>query len=58
VQPKKKKKEEDVHEYVRLAEKTNDKAKKSLQKWKEEQTMTSDQIRHKRNFEKMAAQIA
>jgi hypothetical protein len=57
LQPKKKKKEEDVHEYVRLAEKTSDKAKKSVQKWKEEQTMTPDQIRHKRSFEKMAVQI-
>ena len=55
--PKKKKKEEEVHELVRLAEKSSDKTKKSVQKWKKEQTMTPEQLRQKRNFEKITAQF-
>lgn len=47
------KKKEEVHEYIRLAETSSDKTKKSVQKWKEEQTMTPEQIRQKRNFEKV-----
>jgi hypothetical protein len=57
VAPKKKKKEEEVHELVRLAERSSDKTKKSVQKWKEEQTMTPEQMRQKRNFEKITAQF-
>jgi hypothetical protein len=49
-QPEKRKKKEEVHEYIRLAEKSSEKAKHSVQKWKEEQTMTPEQIRQKRNF--------
>ena len=57
IAPKKKKKEEEVHELVRLAEKSNDKTTKSVKKWKEEQTMTTEQVRQKRNFEKITAQF-
>lgn len=54
----KKKKQQPVHEYVRLAEKGNEKVKKSVQRMKEEQTMTPEQIRQKRQFEKITTKFA
>lgn len=54
VQDKKKKdKVEEVHQYIRLAEKGSDKVKKTVQRMKQEQTMTSEQIKTKRAHEKV-----
>jgi hypothetical protein len=54
---KKKREEDDVHEYIKLAERSNEKAKKSVQNWKDERTMTAEQMRQKKQFEKVTAQF-